>query len=205
MSHDKARGVSKAKHVRVDKYMAKIICARCHDVVNDTIEGPAIALLKDLMNAGARLLDSDEQRTIAAWGSKTACMQWAMMQKRRGVPLAHRRHLIAEAEPHPSVFVAYARCAGGSIRNKMARTEITLYEDGSRIWVYDYAFVVDTLGLKVYGPSDGRRRLAYKQATSFVTVVWPPSARAARWPPGRIIDDDGFDDLWDFEPRAGRR
>lgn len=208
MTHDTARGVSKAKHVRVDKFMAKIVCAPCHDIVNDTIEAPAVDLLKDLMKAGARLLTVDEQGILAAWGAKTACMQWGMMSVPRGVPVAHRRYLIANGKPHPAVFVAYARFAGGSVHSKMApRTQITLWEDGRRLWVYDFAFVFDTLGLKVYGPGDGKKKMGYKQATSFATVVWPRGVTAGRWPPGRVLDaeEGGFAELWDFDPRAGRR
>jgi hypothetical protein len=207
MSHDQARGVTRAKHVRVDKFMAKIICSRCHDMVNDTIESPAVSLLKDVMRAEARLLTVEQQRALGAWGAKTACMQWAMMQVREGVPIAHRRHLITNAEPHPGVFVAYARCAKGAVRSKMAPwTEITLREDGRRFRVYDFAFVFEALGLKVYGPCNGRTLLAYKGATSFATVVWPPTDGVARWPPGRVLDGDvGFDELWDFDPRAGRQ
>jgi hypothetical protein len=207
MSHDRAIGVAQAEHVRVDDFKAKIVCASCHDAITDTIENPAVPLLKELFKGEAQLLTVDEQRILAAWGAKTACMLWGMMQAPVGVPVAHRRHLIANAEPHPAVYVAYSRFAGGSVRVKMApRTRITLREDGRHFWVYDAALVFETFGLKVYGPCD-RELLKYKQATSFATVVWPSSATVARWPPGRLLDaaDDGFAVLFDFDPRAGRK
>jgi hypothetical protein len=142
MSHDQAIGVSQAKHVRVDDFKAKIVCASCHDVITDTIESPAVPLLKEIFKGEAQLLTIDEQRILAAWGAKTACTLWGMMQAPVGVPAFHRRHLIENAEPHPAVYVAYSRFTGGSVHVKMApRTRITLREDGKHFWVYDAAFV----------------------------------------------------------------
>jgi hypothetical protein len=45
LSHDRALGIKRAKHVRIDDFKAKVICARCHDVITDEIETPAAGLL----------------------------------------------------------------------------------------------------------------------------------------------------------------
>lgn len=204
MSHDRAVGIARARHVRADEYKSRIVCARCHDIITDTIESPARPVLKRLLDAGPRLVGAHDKRVLAAWGAKTACTQWGMMQRSRGVPLAHRRTLLARGEPHPSVYVAYARLAGGSVRTKFARTEIALRESGRKLWVYEFLFAFDTVAVKVYGPGDGRAALDYKETTSMSMRVWPPTDEESRWPPGRVHDDEGFDDLWEFDPRRGR-
>lgn len=204
MSHDTAMGLPRAKHVRVDDYKAKVVCGKCHKLITNRIEAPASELLKEMMTGKARLLTVEEQRLLAAWGAKTAATSWGRTQKRRGVPLAHRRYLIERAEAHPSVFVGFCRCDGGSVRVVHGRTNIVLHDTGERLFVYHFELAFGTLGVKVYGPGDGRKRLAYKDMTSLLARVAPPGGEVKRWPPGRVLDWEAFSDLRDLDVRAGR-
>ncbi len=206
MSHDTALGVSRAKHIRVDAFKAKIVCGRCHDIITDRIETPASVLLKELMTGSARLLTLEEQRLLAAWGAKTAATFWGQTQRGRGVPVAHRRHLIAHAhaQAHPNVFVAFTRCDGRNGRGIFGRTRITRVGTGAVLPVYHFALAFGTIGVKVYGPGSGRKRLEYKDMTSLGVRVSPPAGEVKRWPPGRILDWDDFSALRDLDLRANR-
>lgn len=204
MSHDTALGVSRAKHIRVDDFKAKIVCGRCHDIITDRIETPGSVLLKELMTGKARLLTVGEQRLLAAWGAKTASAFWGQTQRGRGVPVAHRRHLIEHAEAHPNAFVAFIRCDGTNARGIFGRSRITLAGTGEVLPVYHFALAFGSIGLKVYGPGDGRRRLEYKDMTSLGVRVSPASCELKRWPPGRILDWDDFTSFRDLDVRANR-
>jgi hypothetical protein len=204
MSHDIALGVSRAKHIRVDDFKARIVCRRCHDIITDRIETPASGLLKELMRGRARLMTVDEQHLLAAWGAKTAVTFWGQTQRARGVPVAHRRHLIRHGEAHPNVFVAFTRCDGTNGRSVFGRRRITVSGTGAVLAVYHFALALGTIGVKVYGASDGRQRLAYKDMTSLAVRVSPSSSEVKRWPPGRILDWDDFTALRDLDLRANR-
>ncbi len=204
MSHDTAIGLPRARHVRIDEYKARIVCGRCHDTITETIENPASRLLKELMTGAARLLSPDEQSLVAAWGAKTAATSWGRTQKRYGVPIAHRRYLIKHAEAHPNVFVGLTRCDGTHARVVHGRTEITPADGLRRFHVYHFALAFGSIGVVVYGPGDGRRRLAYKDMTSLLVRVSPPTRKPRRWPPGRILGWDDFSALRDLDFRAGR-
>jgi hypothetical protein len=204
MSHDTAFGVTRAKHIRVDDVKAKIVCSGCHDVITDRIESTASALLKQLMTGQARLLTVAEQGLLAAWGAKTAAAFWGQTQRGRGVPVAHRRHLIKQAEAHPNVFVALTRCDGTNARGIFGRTRITLAGSGQVLPIYHFALAFGTIGVKVYGPGNGRTRLEYKDLTSLGVRVSPAGGEVKRWPPGRILDWDEFTAFSDLDIRANR-
>jgi hypothetical protein len=204
LSHDRALGVTRAKHVRVDDFKAKVVCARCHDIITDDIETPAAGPLKELMTGEARLLTVEEQQLLAAWGVKTAATSWGRTRRGRGVPVAHRRHLIERRRCHPNVFVGIARCDGSSVRAIHGRMLITLRESGEVVPIYHFALAFGTIGVFVYGPGDGRRRLNYKDMTSSLVRISPPTGEGKRWPPGRVLSWNDFSALSELDPRAGR-
>lgn len=207
MSHDRAVGITPGQRIRFGDYASRIYCDQCHVEINRLIEnGETRRLITRLFSGEARTLDLDEQRLAAAWATKTCYAQWGMMRRTRGVPIAHRRHLIETGEPWPSVYVSVSRATGGD-RNRIifARTEITSAVDGSISHVYDFVLAIGKLALKVWGPTTRVRRVTYKQPTSLATRLWPTQDEIARWPPGRVLDDDGVTELWEYDPRAGKQ
>jgi hypothetical protein len=202
MEHTRARGIPRIASVRFDDYAGRFYCRDCHTRVNRTIENPAIPVLKRLFPLGAGTLQPEEQQLLAAWGAKTAYAVWGRMQKRRGVAVAHRRQLIKSGSPHRHVYVSYSRCTGDRIRVIFARTEIKSAQDGATTWVYDCVLALGNVAIKVWGPAEPARNTKYKTPTSLAARVWPPDVEIGRWPPGRVLDDDGVTELWDFDPRA---
>jgi hypothetical protein len=205
MEHTRAKGIPRAYRTRFDEFTGKIYCGACHKVVNARIEtAHARELLIDMFQGSARLLDLNDQRVLAAWGAKTAYAVWGRMQKPRGVPISHRRYLLEHSAPHPNVFVSYSRCTGERIRVIFARTEIIPRSGAPKSWAYDCVVAIGQMAIKIWGPQARVPQLEYKALTSFATQVSPPRDDVARWPPGRLLDDDGVTELWDFDPRANR-
>ena len=191
--------------MRFGDFAARIYCNADHREINRIIENrPTRELIKRIFPADAELLDRTDQVRLAAWAAKTCYAQWGMIRRRRGVPIAHRRHLIRPAEPHPSVFVSISRCDGDRVRVIFARNEIVDGTDGSVSYSYDFVLALGQVAFKVWGPTDARRRELYKEPTSFATRIWPITSEIARWPPGRRLTDDGVTELWDYDPRAGK-
>jgi len=206
MSHDQAIGITPGQRMLFGDYKARIYCHRCHRRINRLIENTqARELIKRLFPGSAATLDLDEQKLLAAWATKTCYAKWGMARRRRGIPIAHRRHLIETGEPWPSVCVSVSRSTGDRVRVIFARHEITSAVDGSISYAYDFVLAIGQLALEVWGPSSRIRLVEYKQPTSFATRLWPTQTNVARWPPGRHLDDDGVSRLRDYDPRAGKQ
>ena len=205
MTHDRALGVTHVEGVRFGDYAARIYCEAHHKHINRTIENrPTRDLIKALFSGTATTLDREAQSRIAAWAAKTCYAQWGMVRRRQGVPISHRRCLVATAAPHPSVYVSISRCTGERVRVIFARQVIKSADDGRVSRHYDFVLALGQLAFKVWGPADRSREVAYKSPTSFASRVWPIDDSLARWPPGRVLDDDGVTELWDFDPRSGK-
>jgi hypothetical protein len=206
MSHDRAIGITPGQRIRFGDYASRIYCDSCHRRVNQVIENARThRVIKRLFPGNAETLNIDDQKMLAAWATKTCYAKWGMMRRRRGIPIAHRGHLIEKAEPWPAVFVSVSRSTGDRVRVIFARSEITCAVDGSVSHVYDFVFSIGQLTFKVWGPSNRVRRVEYKRPTSFTTRLWPTQDDIARWPPGRVLDDDGVTQLWKYDPRAGKQ
>jgi len=76
--------------------------------------------------------------------------------------------------------------------------------DGSVSHSYDFVLALGQLVFKVWAPTDRKPVVAYKRPTSVAARVWPITDDLARWPPGRLLDDDGVTELWDYDPRSGK-
>jgi hypothetical protein len=205
MTHDRAIGIGRIGGARFGDFAARIYCAAHHKHLNRTIENrPTRELIKRLLRGTADTLDYSDQARLAAWATKTCYAQWGMLRRRYGIPIAHRRHLIEYGEPHPSVFVSASRCTGDRIRILFARTEITSATAGTVSHHYNFVLALGRLALKVWGPTSRARSVAYKEPTSFAIRVWPVIDDVTRWPAGRVLDDNGVTELWDYDPRAGK-
>jgi hypothetical protein len=204
MTHDRAIGMNRWQGARFGDFAARIYCDPHHRQINRVIENkPTRDLIKKLFPGDAEVLNPDEQMRLAAWAAKTCYAQWGMVRRRWGVPLVHRRHLIETGEPHPSVFVSISHCTGDRVRIIFARTEVTSPK-GMIGHYYDFVLAIGQIAFKVWGPTKRVREVAYKAPTSFATRVAPNQESVARWPPGRVLDDDGVTELWDYDPRAGK-
>jgi hypothetical protein len=202
MTHERAVGITLMGGVPFGDFASRIYCDGHHKQINRLIENrQSRELLKGLFSGGATILDSVEQRRVAAWAVKTCYAQWGMVRRRWGIPIGHRRHLLQTGEPHPSVFVSISHSTGEKIRVIFARTEMTT-PGGEVTHYYDFVMAVGQLVLKVWGPSSRLTQATYKTPTSFTTRIWPVADQIARWPPGRLLDDDGVTELWDYDPRS---
>jgi hypothetical protein len=202
MSHDRAIGMSDMSGALFGDFAARIYCDTHHKTINRLIENrQSRELIKKLFAGGAEILDRDEQTRLAAWATKTCYAQWGMVRRRWGIPIAHRRHLIAIGEPHPSIFVSVSRGTGERMRIIFARTEITS-PAGEVSHYYDFVLALGQLVFKVWGPTARVKQASYKKPTSVAARVWPIHEEIARWPPGRLLDDDGVTALWDYDPRS---
>ena len=117
MTHNQAVGITRVGGVRFGDFAARIYCGTHHEHINRTIENnPTRELIKRLFRGTAGTLDRNDQTLLAAWAAKTCYAQWGMVRRRRGIPIAHRRYLMENGKPHPSVFVSVSHCTGERIR-----------------------------------------------------------------------------------------
>ena len=202
VTHNRAIGMNRWKGVLFGDFASRIYCDSHHKLINRLIENRATReLIKRVFLGEATTLTRAEQTRLAAWAAKTCYAQWGMVRRRWGIPVGHRQHLLETGEPHPSVFVSISHCTGDRVRVIFARTEMTS-PTGERSHYYDFVLAIGELAFKVWGPTSRVKEAAYKSPTSFATRVWPIREEVARWPPGRLLDDDGVSELWDYDPRA---
>lgn len=205
LEHNRAVGVERVEQVRIDDYAGRFLCGACHIRINQIIEAPGADLVKRLYREQPLLLGQGEQALLAGWAAKTAYAIWSRMQKRCGVAIAHRRHLAAKGRAHPDVYVSVSRTTGERIRVIFSRTEYVGRDDGISRWYYDCVFDLAGVAFKVFGPGSGSvPRPRYKTPTSLASRLAPLTGAQARWPPGRLLDDDDVSRLFDHDPRYGK-
>jgi hypothetical protein len=172
--------ITDRERLDVDSYSAVILCVQCAAALK-TIDEHAVPIVTPLVEGEAATLGAEEQRALAAWGTRTAYAVLAVERKSRSVPKSHRTALRAGEAPHPHVFVGIGRYRGSDIGVLAGRLAVPF--GTAEVEAYTVLCVFGHLVLKVVGlrrrPADSRVRPPQGE----IARIWPDAPDEVTWPP----------------------
>jgi hypothetical protein len=172
--------IAERERLELESYAAVLLCAGCAAALA-ALDERARLLVAPLVEGEAARLGPWEQRTLAAWGARTAYAVLAVERKSRGVPKSHRRVLREGGEPHPNVFVGIGRYRGADIGVLAGRLAVPFGE--TEVEAYSVLCVFGHLVLKVVGLHRRPARSEIRPSQGEIARVWPDAPDEVTWPP----------------------
>ncbi len=178
------QAITERERLEVESYSTVVLCTACAAELA-VLDARALPLLTPLVEGKAATFGPVEQRTIAAWGARTAYAVLAVERKSQGVPRSHRRTLRERLEPHENVFVGIGRYRGNDIGILAGRLVVPIGETESEreVEAYSVLGVFGHLVLKVFGIHRRPAKTSVRPPQGEMTRVWPIQAEETTWPP----------------------
>lgn len=193
-------------------HKAPVVCSRCNNEWMSGLEIAAAPLLKRLARGDPATLDGEDARLLATWVTKTALIYELVEQERDGATssVADRRWFGRHRLPLPTSRIWLAHYEGSRGTTIVVRRTLFLYDLDAEVPRPEahgvlFGLVFGRLAVRV-----GFVRSHPSFATAFAVEdgpltpqLWPSSAPLT-WPPGRALDDEGFDSFLSIVlPRNG--
>jgi hypothetical protein len=172
--------ITERERLEVESYSAVLLCPGCADALA-ALDARALPLVAPLVEGEAVTFGPAEQRTLAAWGSRTAYAILAVERKSRGVPKSHRRAVREGVEPHEQVFVGIGRYRGSDIGVLAGRLSVPFGE--VEVEAYSVLCVFGHLVLKVVGLHRRPAGSEIRPPQGEVARIWPDAPDEVTWPP----------------------
>lgn len=166
MEHN--REVVRARHApQADTYLQPVfqqkvraVCADCNNGWMSDLERAAKPLLMPGFDGRGRAFHAEGQRTLAAWGFKTALMLGEVFRgEATGVPRAHQVHLREHGEP-PAAVGVWLSAFGGPEPASFRAAGMAISRPGERVTdedepnVYVFTFHIGPFVFQSFGVVD---------------------------------------------------
>jgi hypothetical protein len=157
-------------------------------------------LLTPMVDGGVRKYDEEEQRTLAAWATRTAYAALAVERKSVGVPKPHRRALREFGEPHANVFVGFGNYRKRHVGVLAGRLLTRLDEQREGVEAYSVLAVLGHMAVKVFGIHRLPAGVRVKPPEGEMVRAWPPHLEVADWPPIWSLSEQTLEHAFLHEP-----
>lgn len=172
--------ITERERLEVESYSAVLLCPGCADALT-ALDARSLPLVTPLVEGEAVTFGSAEQRTLAAWGTRTAYAVLAVERKSRGIPKSHRRAIRERSEPHEHVFVGIGRYRGSDIGVLAGRLAVPFGD--AEVEAYSVLCVFGHLVLKVVGLHRRPAGSEIRPPQGEIARVWPDAPGEVTWPP----------------------
>jgi hypothetical protein len=171
----------------------KAVCAECNNGWMSRLEGSAKPMLLSMLEGRGRALHRDGQRTLAAWGLKTAMMvEHTLSAEKQVVPEEEHAHLLEHGEPSDRVVIWMATYIGtmpGSCRLFGLDADVTQGPDRGRRDMWGVTVTFGPVVFQVFGTTVPLLLEGLAINHPGVQQIWPYQ-RSFTWTPRAGFADE---------------